>query len=978
MASLIDILLKEDKTKLENLIKDKVNIQIKNSIGVDDVEVFVDDIKISKFRQLIAKTLIDERGISEEEEINRNGRNESRTLSMGDVDLFSFDRNDYQFSNEGREKEFRVDKSTNTRNCPRCQGRRKNPCSMCHTRGEVRCDNCSNGQIDCGNCSHGFNPCWSCTNGWKTTGYGDDKRTVRCTSCVGGKKECGSCGGTGKKTCRRCNGTTMHECYTCKGAGYNPCRKCDAVGTFNDFFVVKSDIIVKSNAQFLDLNPDGEFVKSKISEDEFDYSKSFTDYKLSNLKEFNAELKTLTKGISIVKSKQDPIKVNFSINSCAALSFNIKIGSSTYIGGIKNGEIWYDDSFLQFLFYDIVDGVAIDPDFNKITNLKKPIVNQIEGFEDVFNHVEEFKKFEEIINFRYSLFKYFDSTGKKIISTRNIKLINTELFLSHLYKKFTFKFAIIALIWCVPFFIYTTKIFGFTFPDIPNGVALGGLFVSVIATRLIINKKSPNNAILKGLVILFIALGISYFLYYRQAIQNNPYFFNETKGPSALKKEYACKCLYEGSGFSELDDTPFDDLSYSNQRLRRKCSEIFIPWFNATINNTGDELPSSDEMDQQSLDAVDEAKYIVEHYGCGGENEAKNNKMQNSELNKNNYSNSKAKEFNYFKKKHKVVHKDFIFKGGHIDYQKGWDYTDSLIIVGQSFNVKKHYIVEAGSRYQNDEYGGDWYITREDIYINMDDDIYNSMKKNISWNSNQLYRCERQFIGTKIIVEAESIKHNKNWDGYGIYFIQNNTNSWEKYVENNNSKEEEFILNKNLNLLFNNESNNDYKSDENKESSKESIDKRQEKKKKLKQEQIRKEKEDKQYFTVEQTTYNLEENELNKKLISDIIKKFRKINYVKYIRIYKNTINAVKFKFTKKPKVKTLFGFKVKEMYKKMKAKNNTNFWVYIDSENSIIYFVPFITDELNQKISKNGYSYILNNNLGVIIELSELESLIH
>ena len=436
MASLIDILLKEDKTKLENLIKDKVNIQIKNSIGVDNVEVTVDDIKISKFRQLIAKTLLDERGISEESEINRNGRNESRTISMGDVDLFSFDRNDYQFSNEGLEKEFRVDKSTNTRNCPRCQGRRKNSCSMCHTRGEVRCDNCSNGQIDCDNCSNGFNTCWSCTNGWKTTGYGDDKRTVRCTSCGGkGKKECGSCGGTGKKTCRRCDGTAMHECYTCKGAGYNPCRKCDAVGTFNDFFVVKSDIIIKSNDQFLDLNPDGEFVKTKLSEDEFDYSKSFTDYKLSNLKEFNAELKTLTKGISIVKGKQEPIKVNFSINSCATLSFNIKIGSSTYIGGIKNGEIWYDDSFLQFLFYDIVDGITIYPDFNKINNLKKPLVNQIEGFEDVFNHVEEFKKFENIINFRYSAFKYFDSTGKKIISTRNIKLINTDLYLTYLYKK---------------------------------------------------------------------------------------------------------------------------------------------------------------------------------------------------------------------------------------------------------------------------------------------------------------------------------------------------------------------------------------------------------------------------------------------------------------------------------------------------------------------------------------------------------------
>ena len=65
MAGLIDILLKEDKINLEALIKESVNIQIKNTIGVDNVDVTVDDIKISKFRQLIAKTLLDERSIDE-------------------------------------------------------------------------------------------------------------------------------------------------------------------------------------------------------------------------------------------------------------------------------------------------------------------------------------------------------------------------------------------------------------------------------------------------------------------------------------------------------------------------------------------------------------------------------------------------------------------------------------------------------------------------------------------------------------------------------------------------------------------------------------------------------------------------------------------------------------------------------------------------------------------------------------------------
>ena len=518
MAGLIDILLKEDKINLEALIKDTVNIQIKNSIGVDNVDVIVDDIKISKFRQLIAKTLLDERSIDEYSEINRTGGSNSRSVSIGDVELFSYKRKDYTFANEGNEKEFRVDKSTNTRNCSRCQGRRKNRCYTCDGARKVRCSNCSNGQIKCSSCDGTSKKyCWSCSGSGRTTsGYGDDKRTVNCSSCGGqGNTTCGSCV-NGYNTCSSCGGTTMVKCSTCRGAGDVPCRDCDAQGTFNDFFVVTSEIIVKSNHQFLDLNPDGEFVKTKISEDEFNYSKSYSDYKLANLKEFNAELKTLTKGIGIVKEKQAPLKVNFSIHSCAALSFNIKIGSSTYIGGLKDGKLWYDDSFLQFLFYDILDGVPIESDFNKITNLKKPLVNQIEGFEDAFTFIAEYKKFENIINLKYSVIQYFDSTGKKIISTRNIQYINTELYLKHLYKKFTFKFAILAVFWCIPFFIFTTAKFEFTLLDIPNYVSLGGALFSVIVARLVINKKSPTNAMLKGLLVLIIAFAASFYLSHTQ------------------------------------------------------------------------------------------------------------------------------------------------------------------------------------------------------------------------------------------------------------------------------------------------------------------------------------------------------------------------------------------------------------------------------------------------------------------------------
>ena len=64
------------------------------------------------------------------------------------------------------------------------------------------------------------------------------------------------------------------------------------------------------------------------------------------------------------------------------------------------------------------------------------------------------------------------------------------------------------------------------------------------------------------------------------------------------------------------------------------------------------------------------------------------------EFKENSSSNAKSEDFNSFKRKHKVVHKDLMFKGGLIDYRKESGFTDSLIIIKKSGNVKKHYFIK--------------------------------------------------------------------------------------------------------------------------------------------------------------------------------------------------------------------------------------------------------------------------------------------
>lgn len=160
-----------------------------------------------------------------------------------------------------------------------------------------------------------------------------------------------------------------------------------------------------------------------------------------------------------------------------------------------------------------------------------------------------------------------------------------------------------------------------------------------------------------------------------------------------------------------------------------------------------------------------------------------------------------------FKKSHKVVHKDLIYKGGLIDYKKGWNSTDSLIIIEKSENIKKHYFIKKGTSYEtrdgisfNSTQGYGWTSAKRKIYLDIDEYGMEQIRDKGGW---QTWQVRRLGLGDEIIVSGSDIKFNKEDNDFGVYFIENNIESFKRYISNN-SFEEEFISESSLNKIFKN------------------------------------------------------------------------------------------------------------------------------------------------------------------------------
>ena len=175
-------------------------------------------------------------------------------------------------------------------------------------------------------------------------------------------------------------------------------------------------------------------------------------------------------------------------------------------------------------------------------------------------------------------------------------------------------------------------------------------------------------------------------------------------------------------------------------------------------------------------------------------------------------SKSSPNVFTKFKQQNKVVHQDVVFKGGFIDYRKGWNYTDSLIVIAKSNNIKRHFLVEEGKDYKteanisfNSTEGYGWFEAKRDIYLSLDDFGYSQITEKPGW---QTWQVQRLGLGDEIIVRAEDITYNEEDNDYGIYFIQNNIESFIRFMSAD-IWEEEFVSQETLDKIFNQKTGND-------------------------------------------------------------------------------------------------------------------------------------------------------------------------
>ncbi len=401
----MDLVFNANILQLKPILQNKLENNIKKELSLDGFDLKISNLLITKTRRLVVQTLFDERIIKEVREINYRGVRESRSKSESDIDLYSntYKRNDFDFVNLSQNQQFRVDGTNETQTCLSCRGNRQVTCYTCDGAGKNRCSNCSGrGDISCSSCSgDGRNSCWSCGGDGSSSEYNSDLgRSVskRCNSCSGqGYNPCRNCGQTGRVTCSNCSGSGQVICYSCSGTGKVDCTSCDAQGSFTDYLIISSTLKDSSNKQFLDGEPNVNFCSVNTYTEEYDYHKLYGKYEFKNLKEHSSELKNLFSSQNFANN-QLPKKIKFKLDDCASMTFDINVGGNIYQGGLNNnGELFYDKTILDQLFFNIIKTLDIKEDFKALESIKIPITLQIPEFKDTFAKIKEYKILDQTI-----------------------------------------------------------------------------------------------------------------------------------------------------------------------------------------------------------------------------------------------------------------------------------------------------------------------------------------------------------------------------------------------------------------------------------------------------------------------------------------------------------------------------------------------------------------------------------------------------
>ena len=494
----------ENIKEIETLIDQKFKKELKEKFGHSNFPFNIKNIKINKFRRVFVSAVLDERVIEEKQEVNYTGLKEARKIKKSDIDPFSYKRADCIIDNVGKTIEYRVDETNETQSCGTCRGSKQITCDTCRGSGKNRCDECKGQrQVKCTywGCNGGDVKCSSCNNGFKTEGYGDNQRTVRCSSCNNGYYKCGSCN-NGYNTCSTCKGNGEVECYMCNSSGKVNCYSCDAQGSFTNYLSVRSILIKKNSDLVVEGNNPGDFISENIISEKFSFQKDFIKYKISDLKDYKPQLKELFNGL-LPNNRQNGNMMYASLDECASLTFEIVVGETTYLGNLKDGVLWFDNSVMSLLFYDVIDGMSVDSSFSSILSNKAAFDGNLSSTDVIWDSISQYKKFEKLVSSNKNI-------TNKIIEARKLDLLNPLVYLQSLYPQFIKKETKIKSLVSIFLIAIIMLVFGrsggLLFMGISNFILIPilSLFITIFLTRFLIKSQQPKIVSIIGFVIILI------------------------------------------------------------------------------------------------------------------------------------------------------------------------------------------------------------------------------------------------------------------------------------------------------------------------------------------------------------------------------------------------------------------------------------------------------------------------------------------
>ena len=749
------LLFAKKEEELIPVVKQKIQNHIEKKLSIKGFDLSISDLKINKTKKLSTRVLHDNREIEEDLEINYSGAIESRTVSKSSINLFESNcsgnpptRQDYEFKNLLKVKKFRVDGTNERVTCSKCSGLRKVPCNGCSGDGKNPCSSCNGrGDNDCSNCTAGERHCYSCGGDGRTSSYDYDlQRDVSktCSSCAGrGRNPCGTCGRTGRVGCSPCSRTGLVTCDTCSGRGEIPCSRCDAQGSFTYFLRISSKLLKKENSSFIDGEPDKQYITKNLGTEEFEYSKLFGKYELSKLKEHAPELKNLFKVIKF-DSAQKPKKIRFDLEDCASMSFVITVAGNVYVGGLNNeGKLYFDETILDQLFFNIIKTLDVDNSFKSIESIKSPVLVQIPNFNETYEKIGEYKTLRKIV----------ESTQKnevKLNKVRKLKNIDTSIYskflIGKIINKYRFISIVAALISHLPLWFF--------YPLISTVIAVLLIVVffqlNFSVSRYVRNIKrdilSLHKSWRKNFIIMYllasvitISLGENEDFYYTYFGENLPVF-----DPFRVLEfgiDDAFLSVENKEKKQEIEMFKKDSLGLFH------VNDFLKSWVN-TVKQTSGNLDENGSLGYKQYDLdlyyinYEPSQYII------------NDKL----VKEKNYLSLNL--FKNFKKEFKVVDvKKFDNRLSLL--------TDSLIILRPTGLKNYSYYIKEGSDYTIDFNGQKIENSKNRVYIDLSDEGYKEVKSKpySKWRFNGL--------GDEVITYGENIEQDRENANFGYLYLYN-------------------------------------------------------------------------------------------------------------------------------------------------------------------------------------------------------------